>query len=972
MATVIPPPVRRAAPRPEVLHPLDRLRGTIRRYVVLEGLAIVCLYLALWFWLGLLFDYGVFKAFGFDWVQELPRGFRGTLLVILAGGLVIVLAAKLFRRLFVEFRPEALALVLERRFPKVLGDRLITAVELADIERAASQGYSRAMVEQTIRDAAERVGTVPIGEVFDWRRLKRMWLWVALLTIGMLVLVGGVYSGVTKTNPLQDFVVRFRDVAGIWTERNILLENTIWPRRAYLELLDFPASGDLRVGRDSPSPRLRVRAVKWLIADPKASEGWRAAGWEDLTPELVGSAVPSLPRKQIDPRSDDSTAWTLDRVDELRQQPDVQARLRADPTGFDQLNELFDKQLPARAAEPGMGRRFRQLEVPERVTVAYWGAKTSNETSLNLGRDQEYAGPLTDLRESVKFRVKAVDYSTPARTITLVPPPMLTKLTRDEDRPAYLFHRPPLDGGPAALKGLRQHVADLGVSLSGPVSQFTVPAGTDVVLVGQVDKPLLKAALRPRSAKGTAAGEPVTLQLGDDKVGFKHAFPALAAEQDFDLEFTDTDNVVSRRHVRIEPVKDSVPRINVLIDGIRKTPAGYMVTPVANIPFAGTVADNSGLDKVEYSLTVQRLETSATVAAQAATAASAITNFAGLDPASLLAGMAGAGEATRLLAAGPDPKPVTFPLRSFEEMVAERKLKDVLLAALKEQLAGPPPERSPLIPQFEVKPQLEGLDLRDRMPDLKVKEQSQIQPRYRMRLTITATDNNVETGPGVGQNKEPPFTVLVVDESELLIEIAKEEQNLHFKMEDTVTRLRDARLRLEKMAEELPALPDPQLGTMAIRAQEVQETTTKARDVVQEVLTDYSRLLREMELNRVMPKLVEKVKGEIVFPLEGALRQEFVKADEAQDAYRKALEGGRKPDAAATQQVQQSMDQLIERLARVMDAMGDVTTINKLIEQVRRIEKGQEETIAQALKKLQAAKTSGIEKILDELEKPNK
>ncbi len=73
---------------------------------------------------------------------------------------------------------------------------------------------------------------------------------------------------------------------------------------------------------------------------------------------------------------------------------------------------LFEERLPATAAEPGMGRRFRQLDVPERVEVAYWGAKTSNEMPLNLGHDQEYAGPLTDLRESVTFRVKARDYST--------------------------------------------------------------------------------------------------------------------------------------------------------------------------------------------------------------------------------------------------------------------------------------------------------------------------------------------------------------------------------------------------------------------------------------------------------------------------------------------------------------------------------------------------------------------------------
>src|SRR5205823_5470556 len=108
-------------------------------------------------------------------------------------------------------------------------------------------------------------------------------------------LVAFVYSATTRTNPLSDFAVRFNDVAVIWFERNVLLRNTIWPRQAYLELLDFPESGDLRVGRDAPSPRLRVRAVKWLVADPQAPEGWRAATWDDLTPDVAGGPVPNLP-----------------------------------------------------------------------------------------------------------------------------------------------------------------------------------------------------------------------------------------------------------------------------------------------------------------------------------------------------------------------------------------------------------------------------------------------------------------------------------------------------------------------------------------------------------------------------------------------------------------------------------------------------------------------------------------------------
>jgi hypothetical protein len=169
MATVLPPTnVDRDEARRRVRSPLDRLRGTIRRYVGLEGLGVVGLYLGLWFWIGLLLDYGVFRAFSFDWVQSTPRSFRATVLIVVVAGLLAAVALTVLTRLFREFRDSALALVLERRFPGLLGDRLITAVELSDTRRAAAQGYSVAMIEQTVQEAAERVEKVPLNEVFDW------------------------------------------------------------------------------------------------------------------------------------------------------------------------------------------------------------------------------------------------------------------------------------------------------------------------------------------------------------------------------------------------------------------------------------------------------------------------------------------------------------------------------------------------------------------------------------------------------------------------------------------------------------------------------------------------------------------------------------------------------------------------------------------------------------------------------------
>src|SRR5262249_27296129 len=186
MATVSPPrPRNLAEAQTKLRHPLDSLRRYIRLYIALEGAALAVLFLAACFWAGLVLDYGPFVAFGFDWVDWLPRAVN--LVVLLAGAsvLAVLVGGRVGGRLWRESRDAALALVLERRFPKLLGDRLITAVELSDPKAAADLGYSRVMVEETIRDAAARVDQLPVREVFDWGRLIRRGVPVVLLTLGL-------------------------------------------------------------------------------------------------------------------------------------------------------------------------------------------------------------------------------------------------------------------------------------------------------------------------------------------------------------------------------------------------------------------------------------------------------------------------------------------------------------------------------------------------------------------------------------------------------------------------------------------------------------------------------------------------------------------------------------------------------------------------------------------------------------------
>src|SRR5262245_37778640 len=121
--------VNRAELQRRVRHPLQSLRGYIRGYILMEGIGLAFLYLTLWYWIGLMLDWGCFHLFSFDWLRRFnslePSGWqtflvRGGTLIVVVSGLIALVAWKLVLRLTREFSDPALALVLERRFPRQL------------------------------------------------------------------------------------------------------------------------------------------------------------------------------------------------------------------------------------------------------------------------------------------------------------------------------------------------------------------------------------------------------------------------------------------------------------------------------------------------------------------------------------------------------------------------------------------------------------------------------------------------------------------------------------------------------------------------------------------------------------------------------------------------------------------------------------------------------------------------------------
>jgi len=953
--------------------------GLLRREGYLVALAVPCVgvYLGLWVLAGLVAA-----------VSSVAAGALVLLLMVVP--VVAVVAARLLR----DFRDDALALVLERRFPEVLGDRLITAVELANPKKAAQYGYSEAMIEQTIHDAAERVQTVPVREVFDWNRLYRYWAGVAVATLGMYLVFGGLFSipaiGETGAGEHAGFAA-FHQAAGLALERNVLLQNTIWPRRAFLEVLDWPEKGEKRIGKDDSAPAIKVRAYKWVVADSKASEGWRALTWHDLERHrhYLGEAVPAVnfrERNEQDQKDwglprDPAAGWTLDEI-ELRLGRD-ETHETLEPQTQAALRDVLSK-LEVRAADPSMRRTLRMLIVPNQVAIRYRGDSGGGELTLQRQGDNEYTGQFPDLKESVRFTARGEDYQTPSYSITVVPPPSLVELVYDEERPAYMLYRARGDD-PNALRGLKQRRAARPVSvIGGDTSRIDpVPAGSNIVLRATTDKELRQVTLvtPPRAApldNEVRITDPHTFEVRFNDLRTTPDRPFY----DFNFHMVDTDGVVGQRHVIVKPHDDAAPDVSIDVKVLRKTPQGYLVTPIAYIPLEAKIIDDRGLQQVEYAASVAKLDRQAEQSGRGLFVLSALHLLPG-GPGQELAAAARIASLSREAKSGSKAASETgtqrFPVPTFRPEPEEYPPLDVIQANLKVDK----PLKVALTTAFTRLEKLEDRDPRNKDTDLpyffsleqvvnpegkRLKaDRDEMQPRYRVQVWMEAVDTDIETGKDVlrtargveyrgnrGLSKEK-ITFIVVPENELLSEIAKEEDALYVKLAEQVNRLQDGLAKLDRMKEDLTVkeLKEAQFVGMTARTDELAQSLDKSESIVTEVTTDYQRILRELVANRVETGMIERVQKQIVEPLVVAVNgndedknavDTFPKVRIGITELHKAVTADGNFDARVadtrlkTDDARLRTGALIARLVDVLDKMQALKDVNKLIEDLQKIE----------------------------------
>jgi len=162
---------------------LSKLRGAIRRYVLLRGVSLALALLTLIFWVSLLFDTAWFR------ITRLELSRETRIAILLVGGvcLAVLIYRSVLWQLLVQLKRRALALVLERQFPE-LKDRLITVVEVAEEKTShttKTPALSQRMLDQTLSEACRLSENLQVDQVFNYRPLKRAFLLagIALLSV---------------------------------------------------------------------------------------------------------------------------------------------------------------------------------------------------------------------------------------------------------------------------------------------------------------------------------------------------------------------------------------------------------------------------------------------------------------------------------------------------------------------------------------------------------------------------------------------------------------------------------------------------------------------------------------------------------------------------------------------------------------------------------------------------------------------
>jgi|GEM_PF-2049714 len=257
---------------PTVEAKLLAVRQQLRSWIWTDVVARMVLVAGVWFLAGWLLDYGPIWVGG----VEMPVPARAAFLFLGFAGLGFVVYRWGWRRVQVSSSDQEVALLLERKFP-ALGDRLITLVEVhsaVDLEETENQQWHQKILAHASVGVREELGRCPVGDVFDWRPLRRT-MAMAGVVIGLLVLW-------VFVAPWSTWIA--------W-RRLVCLDDRLWPRLNDIQLASVVSRMDPRLEQllgHTPSLPLDGTPIKFgkgsdlqlIVHASKSRDDQRGQDWK--------------------------------------------------------------------------------------------------------------------------------------------------------------------------------------------------------------------------------------------------------------------------------------------------------------------------------------------------------------------------------------------------------------------------------------------------------------------------------------------------------------------------------------------------------------------------------------------------------------------------------------------------------------------------------------------------------------------
>lgn len=186
---------------------LHSVAGRLRWFLIVEGSGWIAFYLFCACFVQFLFDY---------YSHGVRLSIRAAFLALILAGAIWLLVRNLIEPLRVQCGLAEVANLVERRYPQ-LRSSLISAVRFASGQ--FSTGQSPVLIDSVIAQADRNASELSFDSILDAKRAKR----AGLGLVGMLVLLGSLFA----FSPA---------LLSRWFERNVLLQETPWPKQTALFL----------------------------------------------------------------------------------------------------------------------------------------------------------------------------------------------------------------------------------------------------------------------------------------------------------------------------------------------------------------------------------------------------------------------------------------------------------------------------------------------------------------------------------------------------------------------------------------------------------------------------------------------------------------------------------------------------------------------------------------------------------------